>query len=93
MVDSEPEPLCGQEEFTELVADMVKSSAPRLFAIVQEYGERVDARISAWGLDFDDKIEILDVDGRLRMSLMSTDRALWMFSRHPDVSAEVVWVA
>ena len=88
-------PLCDVEEFAELVADMVTSCAPRLFAIVQEYGERLDARIAAWGMAFDDEdeVEVISVGGALRMSYRTTERALTSFARHPDVSAQVVWVA
>ena len=37
-------PMCGTEEFAELMAEMVAEDAPRLFAVVQEFGERVDAK-------------------------------------------------
>jgi hypothetical protein len=42
---------------------MVAAHAPRIFAVVQEWGERVDARIAAWGLSFEDHAELLGVDG------------------------------
>ncbi|MCA1671371.1 MAG: hypothetical protein LC799_03935 [Actinobacteria bacterium] len=41
-------PLCGEAEFTELVGELVADEAPRLFAVVQEYGTRVDGRIVVW---------------------------------------------
>ncbi|QWF80613.1 hypothetical protein [Amycolatopsis sp. CA-230715] len=94
MVADEEGPLCGEAEFDELVRDMVGTFAPRLFAVVEEYGERVDARVAAWGMAFDeeDGAEVICVDGGLRMSVRSPDRALAGFARRPEVSARVVWV-
>lgn len=87
-------PLCDEAEFDDLVREMVDTFAPRLFAVVQEYGERVDARIAAWGMAFDeeDGVEVISVDDGLRMSVRSPDRALVGFARQPEVSARVVWV-
>lgn len=44
------EPPVSEEEFAEEVRELVASSAPRVFALVEEYGERVDGRIIAWGM-------------------------------------------
>lgn len=51
--DSLP-PICDEAEFAQEIAELVAAEAPRLFAVVQEYGERVDGRIAAWGLAFED---------------------------------------
>ncbi|RSM45496.1 hypothetical protein DMA12_13615 [Amycolatopsis balhimycina DSM 5908] len=85
MVADEEGPLCDQAEFDELVNGMVATFAPRLFAIVQEYGDRFDARIAAWGMAFDDEdeVEVISVGGALRMSYRTPDRALRSFARHP----------
>ncbi|WP_020663140.1 hypothetical protein [Amycolatopsis benzoatilytica] len=40
-------PLCGKPEFAAILDAMVAGEAPRLFAGVQEYGERVDGQIVA----------------------------------------------
>ncbi|WP_285507197.1 hypothetical protein [Actinokineospora sp. NBRC 105648] len=40
-------PMGGEAEFAAMVADLVATEVPRVFAVVQEYGERVDARIVA----------------------------------------------
>lgn len=85
-------PLCGEAEFTELVAEMVADEAPRLFAVVQEYGERVDGRIVAWGMAHEDRAEIVGVDGGATMSLCSAERVARVFSAPPDITARVVWV-
>lgn len=42
---------------------------PRLFAVVQEYGKRVDGRIAAWGLAFEDCAEVVRLDSVGRLSL------------------------
>ncbi|MGQ0837374.1 hypothetical protein [Actinokineospora sp.] len=85
-------PLCGAAEFAELVAGMVADEAPRLFAVVQEYGERADGRIAAWGMAFEDRAEVVDAVGGVRMSLRSAERAAQMHDRRPDITAHVVWV-
>lgn len=41
-------PLCDEPMFASIVESTVADESPRLFAIVQEYGERVDCRIAAW---------------------------------------------
>ena len=46
---SELAPLCDEAEFNELVDELVADEAPRLFAVMQVYGEQVDGRIAAWG--------------------------------------------
>lgn len=90
--ESAPAPLCGPEEFAEPVNDLVTSQVPRLFAVVQEYGERADARVAAWGMAFEERAEIVSVEGRARMSVRCLDRAVRRFARGALVSARLVWV-
>lgn len=85
-------PLCGAAEFAELVAEMVAGAAPHLFAVVQEYGERSDGRIAAWGMAFEDHVEVVSVDNAAVTSLRSLERAVRGFSLHPNITARVVWV-
>lgn len=85
-------PLCGEEEFAAEVSQMVAEEAPRLFAVVQEYGTRVDGRIAAWGMAFPDKAEVLSVNARSRMILRSPELALRWYHRRPDITASLVWV-
>ncbi len=87
-----PGPLCGEAEFTELVESMVADGAPHVFAVVQEYGDRVDGWIAAWGLAFDDHVEVIGFDGGVRLSVGTTDRAVFAFGHRPDITARVVWV-
>ncbi|MFI6757898.1 hypothetical protein ACIBF5_01960 [Micromonospora sp. NPDC050417] len=48
------QPLGTPEEFHQLMTDLAADHAPRRFAIYEEYGDRVDGRIYAWGLAFED---------------------------------------
>jgi hypothetical protein len=93
--DAEPAmlgPFCGETEFNELMDGMVAEEAPRLFAVVQIYGERADGRIAAWGMAFEEGAELVSVDGRVHMSLPSPERAVLRFGLLPNVTARLVWV-
>ncbi|WP_016697734.1 hypothetical protein [Actinoalloteichus spitiensis] len=84
--------LPDRAEFMELIESMVADFAPRMFAVVQEYGDRVDARVAAWGIAFDDHAAVVAVDGGLRMNLSSPEHALRGFNWGPDITARLVWV-
>ncbi|MGH3924912.1 MAG: hypothetical protein ACRDTT_18965, partial [Pseudonocardiaceae bacterium] len=79
------EPLCSEEEFAQEVRELVADEAPQVFALVEEYGERVDGRIVAWGMAFDDRAEVVSVNGGLHMSLASPERAHRAFSRRRKI--------
>jgi hypothetical protein len=89
---SELTPMCGEEEFAALMAEMVNDEAPRLFAVVQELGERVDGRIAAWGMAFDDHAALVRDRGGF-LSVSSPDRARSLLGRAPGITAHLVWVA
>lgn len=74
-------PLCGEHQFAEILRGMVADNAPELFAVVQEYGNRVDARIAAWGMAFPDRAEVVALEGglRLRLRLRHPDEAMGHF--------------
>ncbi|WP_291415258.1 hypothetical protein [Actinophytocola sp.] len=82
-------PACDEHEFAALMEEMVADEAPRLFAVVQEYGERVDAVIAAWGMAFDDHAEI--VTHQRRMSVRAPENALRMFAVGRHIRARLVW--
>jgi hypothetical protein len=84
-------PLCDEPQFAEILEGMVADAAPRVFAVVQVYGERVDARIAAWGLAFDDHAEVVAVDRGLRMSLQAPENALPGFTWGTHIHARLVW--
>ncbi|MGH3901858.1 MAG: hypothetical protein ACRDTA_27100 [Pseudonocardiaceae bacterium] len=85
-------PLCGEAEFTELIQELVAEEAPGLFAVVQEYGERADGRIAAWGIAFEHCAEVVGVDRGVHVSLRSPERAVRAFTRRPHITAHLVWV-
>lgn len=80
-------PLCGESLFQELLEGLVTDEAPQLFAIAQEYGERVDCRIAAWGLAFANHAEVVSVQGGLRMRLAEPEDALCCFNMGSFVRA------
>ncbi|MDV6014772.1 hypothetical protein F8178_20150 [Haloechinothrix sp. LS1_15] len=84
-------PLCSEELFAEVLEGMVADAAPRVFAIVQEYGDRVDARIAGWGMAFDDRADVVSVDCGLRMSLSAPEQALRGFRVGNRIGARLVW--
>ncbi|GIJ25421.1 hypothetical protein Vqi01_05830 [Micromonospora qiuiae] len=55
-MDDSPPPLGSPEEFHQMLADLVDEFAPRRFAICEEYGDRADGGIFAWGLAFTDGV-------------------------------------
>jgi hypothetical protein len=84
-------PLCGEPEFAATLESMVADEAPRLFAVVQEYGERIDARIAAWGLAFADHAEVVSVERKRRVSLQAPENALRMFKFGSHIRVRLVW--
>jgi hypothetical protein len=86
-------PLCAEAEFAELINELVADEAPRLFAVVQEYGKRADGRIAAWGLAFEDRATIVGVDHDIQLHLRSPERAVRAFSHRPHITAHLVWVS
>lgn len=81
-----------ESTFTGLIDDMVTESAPRAFAVVQVYGERLDARIVAWGLAWEGQAEIVGVDGGSRVCVRSPERACRLLGHAGDVTARLVWL-
>ncbi|RKT89278.1 hypothetical protein SAMN05421805_11428 [Saccharopolyspora antimicrobica] len=84
-------PLCDDEQFGVILEGLVADEAPRLFAVVQEYGDRVDCRIAAWGMAFADRVEVASVEGGLRMALSAPESALPGFNVGSHVRARLVW--
>ncbi|MFI0463731.1 hypothetical protein ACH347_06590 [Saccharopolyspora sp. 5N102] len=86
-------PMCSAEQFAELADVLVADAAPRLFAVLQEYGERVDVRIAAWGMAFGERAEVISTDRSLRMSVASAEEARRAFSWGSHISGRVVWAS
>ncbi|MEW1724223.1 hypothetical protein [Streptomyces sp. NPDC093109] len=91
-VPTDLQPLCDREEFTTLLRDIVADTAPRLFAVVQEYGDRVDGRVAAWGMAFEDHAEVISVEGHRRMRTLSPDRALRAYRLGTQVTPQLMWL-
>jgi hypothetical protein len=85
-------PLCDEAEFTELIDELVAEQAPRLFAVVQEYGKRADGRIAAWGMAFADYAEVVGVVRGVHVSVCSPERATRACRRRPHITTRLVWV-
>jgi hypothetical protein len=79
-------------QFAAEVERLVAQGAPRVFAVVQEYGERVDARVAAWGFDFGDHSEVIPVDGAVQIRSEAPEAALGAFQAGRHVRARLVWV-
>jgi hypothetical protein len=88
-----PEPSPFDSLFDKEVCELVNDTAPRPFAVVQQYGHEEDARVAAWGMAFHDHSEVTSVEGTLRISTTSAERAARRFDRKPHVSARLVWLA
>ncbi len=84
-------PVCDEGEFAAILEEMVADEAPRLFAVVQEYGDRVDGRIAAWGMAFADHAEVVSVTRKRRMSLPAPEHALRLFTFGSHIQARLVW--
>lgn len=85
-------PLGDEPEFAAILESTVADEAPRLFAIIQEYGERVDGRIAAWGMAFDDHAEVVSVAHGMRGSLRAPEDALRLFHFGSHIRARLVWL-
>src|SRR5699024_3499394 len=88
---SERKPLCEEQLFATVLEQMVADNAPRLFAIVQEYGERVDAHIAAWGMAFDGYAELITTNRRVRMGLQHPEQALDRFHFGTHIHPRLIW--
>jgi hypothetical protein len=84
-------PLCGPEEFARLVTEMVTDDAPRVFAVVQEYGDRIDARIAAWGLAHAGHVDVIGLNGAIHLGAAGPETVLHRYDRRADTTAHVIW--
>lgn len=82
-------PLWTEAEFAALAEELVADFAPRLFALVEEEGERLDGSIFAWGMEFEDRAEIVGADGEFRGSFTCADSARLLFSHRGRM--RLVW--
>lgn len=88
-----PESPFSAAEFATELRQLVVDEAPRLFAVVQVYGDKMDGRVAAWGMAFEEYAEIVSVEGHRRLSVRSLDRAVRSFAHPPRITAQLEWVA
>ncbi|MGW6507456.1 hypothetical protein ACWGCP_07860 [Streptomyces niveus] len=83
-------------DFAREVYELVRDTAPRLFAVVEEYRagtEEADAFVVAWGLAYaDDSAEVISVEGHRRWQLADAGHIVRYFGRAEDLSARLVWL-
>lgn len=82
-------PFIDEPTFAAILEGIVADEAPRLFAVVQECGERMDGWIAAWGLAFDDHSEVMSRD--VHSSLRRPEDALRLFNVGSHIRARLVW--
>nr|CEL16810.1 hypothetical protein [Kibdelosporangium sp. MJ126-NF4] len=77
--------------FTKLMAEMVADQAPRVFAVVLEFGEQIDAQIVAWGMTLDDGAYMTTVDGRNQFVLAEPENVLKYVPSRSNITPHIVW--
>ncbi|MGW0433792.1 hypothetical protein ACWDV4_14800 [Micromonospora sp. NPDC003197] len=91
MRDATPQPLGTPEEFHQMLVDIAVDFAPRRFAICEEYGDRLDGRVFAWGLAFEEQALVSDVECRFLGRFQAADSAVRLFSR-TGRHLRLIWV-
>gem|GEM_PF-4697425 len=69
----------------------MRANVPRVFAVVQVYGDRVDRCIAGWGMDFGDHAEVVSTDRTLRMGLNAPEEAMRGFGGGTHIRPRIVW--
>ncbi|MFE9745927.1 hypothetical protein ACFYOT_13545 [Saccharothrix saharensis] len=76
--------------------EIARREAPRLFAIVEEYGDPNDLRIAGYGLAYDNRADVNSVEGDFRLTSDSPEHARTVFeisSRSTGARrAHVIWL-
>ncbi|NBE83842.1 hypothetical protein [Micromonospora rubida] len=74
-----------------MLVDLVTDFAPRRFAICEEYGDRVDGGVFAWGMAFTDGALLCD-DGRASTGRFpNAESALRLFAR-AGRQLRLIWI-
>ncbi|MEU6131801.1 hypothetical protein ABZ805_21720 [Saccharopolyspora sp. NPDC047091] len=84
-------PLGDERMFAEIMAGIVADTAPKMFAVVQEYGERVDGRVAAWGLALEDRTVVVPVNGRGFTSGPTPGQVLRGYRFGTHIRPRIVW--
>lgn len=83
-------PLCTEVELPALLREHCQATGPARFAVCEVLGERVDARVVAWGLDHGNRASLTDADGRPLGWFSSAKTALRLFAT--DRRMRLVWL-
>ncbi|MBV9141100.1 MAG: hypothetical protein JO115_09295 [Pseudonocardiales bacterium] len=86
-----PPQLCTEPDFAALLERFVADVAPRLFALVEEADERLDARIIAWGMEFTDRAELVWVGRPIRGRFSCAERVREVFSFSHHGTLHLIW--
>lgn len=82
--------------FDRHMLDVARTDAPRVFAIVEEWGDQHAARVAGFGLAYEDRAEVNSVEGDFHLASQSPEHARTLFeisSRSAGVRrAHVVWL-
>ncbi|MEO7193523.1 MAG: hypothetical protein ABIZ05_01675 [Pseudonocardiaceae bacterium] len=81
--------MCDEAEFSAEVEGLVADFAPRLFALLEEAGVRVDGRIVAWGMAFEDHADVVGVFEPIMRRFRCAERAHQAFSRRGKI--RLIW--
>lgn len=82
--------MWDEAEFAAGLEGLVADFAPQAFALVEEAGERLEGRIFAWSLTFEDHAEVVGADHAFRGSFESADSARQLFSHYGKM--RMVWL-
>jgi hypothetical protein len=89
---TDPQTLADETEFANLITSMVADHAPRMFAIVLEHGDHLDAAITAWGLALNGSAYAVTADGKNQYLLAAPEQALQYVRRTANTTPHLVWV-
>lgn len=81
----------SEAEFAELATGLVTDEAPRLFALLEEVGDREDGWIVAWGMAFAEHAHLVGVNGLANHLLLdSAEQARQLLGRRAKI--RLIWV-
>jgi predicted DNA-binding protein with PD1-like motif len=83
-------PIGTREEFMDELRVLAEDAAPNVFALCEEIGDRQNGCVRYWGMEFDDRVEVISVSGRMRGSFSTVEDAHRRFSRRRTM--HLLWV-
>jgi hypothetical protein len=89
-------PPVPADEYEADIDAIVRETAPRRFAIVQDWGINKDGRVGAWGVVREDEIHVIDNGAGRHHTMPNTEASinatLARYAAHPHLTARVVWL-